>query len=88
MVLPTIFCHIYNIIKRGELFEKDIFHTRFRMSESFDYIVKREDTLAKIAKAHGVDLKDLLRENQLPEIFICPGETIVVLETEKWEHIF
>lgn len=68
--------------------KKDIFHTRFRMSESFDYIVKREDTLAKIAKAHGVDLKDLLRENQLPEIFICPGETIVVPRNGKNGNIF
>jgi LysM repeat protein len=67
---------------------KDVFRTRFRMSESFDYIVKKEDTLGKIAQAYGVELKELMKENELPGLTICPGETIVIPRNGKNGNIF
>lgn len=57
---------------------KDVFHSCFRNSENFDYIIKKGDTFSSIAASFGVDIKDLQETNNFSEAMICPGQIIVV----------
>jgi LysM repeat protein len=58
--------------------KKDVFHTRFRITENIDYIVKKGDNLYKIAQLYGLAVKELMSANDLTGTTIYPNQTIVI----------
>jgi len=55
---------------------RDVFH--YRAQNNQDYIIKRGDTLAKIAHIFGVESKDLMGKNELASLTIYPNQMIVI----------
>ncbi|MEG1458744.1 MAG: LysM domain-containing protein, partial [Acetivibrio sp.] len=47
------------------------------------YVVKEEDTLEDILEKYGVDLEDLLNFNISTKIWLKPGTTLIIPESEE-----
>lgn len=57
----------------------DVFHCYDRrLITSGEYVVRRGDTLFKIARDHGVAVEDLIAANNLVSNQIYPGQNIII----------
>ncbi|MDD4000137.1 MAG: LysM peptidoglycan-binding domain-containing protein [Bacilli bacterium] len=58
--------------------KKDVFPNRFRVFTNIDYVIRKGDSLYKIAQTYNVSVQEIMALNNLQSTLIYPNQIIVI----------